>query len=144
MDTDTKSIYGEYFKYTEEYQTKYGKHSVVLMQVGAFFEVYGIKLADGDDIVRSQIAHFAEICQLNVSAKTQSYDNGTIVMAGFRDFTIDKYITKLTENGYTVPVFVQEKDGKVIRRVLDKVYSPGTFISCETYSNNAIYNGINE
>ena len=142
MDTDTKSIYGEYFKYTEEYQTKYGKHSVVLMQVGAFFEVYGIKLAEGDDIVRSQIAHFAEICQLNVSAKTQSYENGTIVMAGFRDFTIDKYITKLTENGYTVPVFVQEKDGKVIRRVLDKVYSPGTFISCETDSNNAISNNI--
>ena len=142
MDTDTKSIYGEYFKYTEEYQTKYGKHSVVLMQVGAFFEVYGIKLADGDDIVRSQIAHFAEICQLNVSAKTQSYENGTIVMAGFRDFTIDKYITKLTENGYTVPVFVQEKDGKVIRRVLDKVYSPGTFISCETDSSNAISNNI--
>ena len=142
MDTDTKSIYGEYFKYTEEYQKKYGKHSVVLMQVGAFFEVYGIKLADGDDIVRSQITHFAEICQLNVSAKTQSYDNGTIVMAGFRDFTIDKYITKLTENGYTVPVFVQEKDGKVIRRVLDKVYSPGTFISCETDSNNAISNNI--
>jgi DNA mismatch repair protein MutS len=142
MDTDTKSIYGEYFKYTEEYQTKYGKHSVVLMQVGAFFEVYGIKLAEGDDIVRSQITHFAEICQLNVSAKTQSYENGTIVMAGFRDFTIDKYITKLTENGYTVPVFVQEKDGKVIRRVLDKVYSPGTFISCETDSNNAISNNI--
>jgi DNA mismatch repair protein MutS len=142
MDTDTKSIYGEYFKYTEEYQTKYGKHSVVLMQVGAFFEVYGIKLADGDDIVRSQIAHFAEICQLNISAKTQSYENGTIVMAGFRDFTIDKYITKLTENGYTVPVFVQEKDGKVIRRVLDKVYSPGTFISCETDSSNTISNNI--
>ncbi len=142
MDTDTKSIYGEYFKYTEEYQAKYGKHSVVLMQVGAFFEVYGIKLADGDDIVRSQITHFAEICQLNVSAKTQTYENGTIVMAGFRDFTIDKYITKLTENGYTVPVFVQEKDGKVIRRVLDKVYSPGTFISCETDSNNTISNNI--
>ena len=142
MDTDTKSIYGEYFKYTEEYQLKYGQHSVVLMQVGAFFEVYGIKLADGDDIVRSQITHFAEICQLNVSAKTQTYENGTIVMAGFRDFTIDKYITKLTENGYTVPVFVQEKDGKVIRRVLDKVYSPGTFISCETDSNNTISNNI--
>jgi DNA mismatch repair protein MutS len=142
MDTDTKSIYGEYFKYTEEYQLKYGKHSVVLMQVGAFFEVYGIKLADGDDIVRSEIAHFAEICQLNISAKTQTYENGTIVMAGFRDFTIDKYITKLTENGYTVPVFVQEKDGKVIRRVLDKVYSPGTFISCETDSNNTISNNI--
>lgn len=142
MDTDTKSIYGEYFKYTEEYQAKYGKNSVVLMQVGAFFEVYGIKPADGDDIMRSQITHFAEICQLNVSAKTQAYENGTIVMAGFRDFTIDKYITKLTENGYTVPVFVQEKDGKVIRRVLDKVYSPGTFISCETDSNNTISNNI--
>jgi len=141
MDSEHKSIYSEYFKHTTDYQCMYGVNTVVLMQVGAFFEVYGIKLPDGD-IKRSQIVEFADICQLNISSKTQGYDNGTVVMAGFRDFTIDKYITKLTENGFTIPVFVQEKDGKKITRVLDKVYSPGTFISCDTDSNHLISNNI--
>ena len=39
----SSSIYTEYFKYTKEYQEKYGKNTIVLMQVGAFFEVYGIR-----------------------------------------------------------------------------------------------------
>ena len=138
---ENKSIYSEYFGYTDEYQEKYGLHTVVLMQVGAFFEVYGIKGEDGD-INRSQIVPFTELCQLNISAKTQIYDNGIVVMAGFRDFTVDKYITKLTENGFTVPVFVQHKEGKQIHRVLDKVHSPGTFISCDTDSSATISNHI--
>jgi len=108
MQIENKSIYSEYFDYTNEYQEKYGLHTVVLMQVGAFFEVYGIKGPDGD-IDRSQIVPFTELCQLNISSKTQVYDNGIIVMAGFRDFTVDKYITKLTENGFTVPVFIQRR-----------------------------------
>jgi hypothetical protein len=37
------SIYKEYFQHTKNYQSQYGERTVVLMQVGAFFEVYGIK-----------------------------------------------------------------------------------------------------
>ena len=63
-------------------------------------------------------------------------------MAGFRDYTIDKYIAKLTDNGFTIPVFIQEKTGTEIKRVLHNVYSPGTYISCETDSKPAMSNNI--
>ena len=66
MDSENKSIYSEYFNHTNHYQSIYGLNTVVLMQVGAFFEVYGIKLPDGD-ITRSQIVEFGDICQLNIS-----------------------------------------------------------------------------
>jgi len=142
MDTENKSIYSEYFRYTDQYKLKYGKQTIVLMQVGAFFEVYGVKSLQCDDVTHSEIVQFADICQLNISTKSLVYENGTIMMAGFRDFTIDKYLTKLTEGGYSVVVFIQEKVGKMVRRVLDKVYSPGTFISCDTDSNTTISNHI--
>ena len=54
MSKDNKSIYNLYFDYTDEYITKYGEQSVVFMQVGAFFEIYGVKTPN-DTIERSQI-----------------------------------------------------------------------------------------
>jgi DNA mismatch repair protein MutS len=137
------SIYEDYFKHTNDYKTIYGEQTVVLMQVGAFFEVYGIKNIDTDIITGSNIEKLAEICRLNISTKAQPYGNNEqIVMAGFRDFTVDTYITQLVENGYSVPVFVQIKEDKIIKRVLDKVYSAGTYVSCETDSIAQISNTI--
>ena len=33
----------EYFELTNKYKAIYGENTIVLMQVGAFFEVYGTK-----------------------------------------------------------------------------------------------------
>ena len=33
----------KYFRYTKEHIEKYGEKTIVYMQVGAFFEVYGYK-----------------------------------------------------------------------------------------------------
>jgi len=143
------SIYREYFQRTVEYTAKYGANTVVLIQVGAFFEVYGLKVADNTQNTRSCIDDFAVICNLSVSEKKITFENGSVVMAGFRDYTLDKYIQKLTENGYTAVVFVQEidstaaKTGKpTIKRVLHSVHSPGTVISYDTEVSTKITNHI--
>lgn len=137
-----QGIYEEYFRLTREYKTKYGEKTILLMQVGAFFEVYGLKRPTTGDVYGSSIMELSEICQLNVSEKKSNYDNSQILMAGFRDYTIDKYIAKLVECGYTLPVFIQEKVGKVVKRVFDQVYSPGTIISCETDAQSSMTNNI--
>ena len=132
-------IYYEYFNQTKNYQKQYGLKTVVLMQVGAFFEVYGIKNTN-NEIVESIIEEFSNVCQLNISEKKISYGGGQIVMAGFRDFTLEKYLSILTENGFTVPVFIQEKNGKEVLRILSKVYSSGTYISCDNDSSPRMTN----
>ena len=143
-----ETIHHEYFKHTKKYTSEYGAKTVVLMQVGAFFEVYGLKDAECN-ISGSCINEFSSICGLNVSEKTTfefvdtvDKKKKVILMAGFRDFMIDKYLSKLTEAGYTAAVFVQEKQGKTVLRKLDHVYSPGTYISCDTDSNNRLSNNI--
>ena len=142
MSETTSNIYDEYFRLTNKYRDLYADNVIVLLQVGAFFEIYGIKSKVSGDITGSNIENIAEICQLNISEKKITYNDGNVIMAGFRDFTLDKYISKLTEHGYTIPVYVQEKSGKIVTRVLDHVYSPGTLISCDTDTSPIMTNNI--
>jgi DNA mismatch repair protein MutS len=138
--SSTSSIYKEYFEYMKEYQKKYGKKTVVLLQVGAFFEIYGFSNCQSSP--ENVIEEVSEICQLNISEKKYTYEDKQILMGGFRDFTLEKYVTKLTESGYTVPVFIQEKTGKDVIRKLDHVYSIGTFLSCDVDSSPRMTNNI--
>ena len=125
------SIYKDYIDYTRQYQEKYGKQCIVLLQVGAFFEVYGFKNGKTGVIEESEILEFSQICNLNMSEKKITYDNRQVFMAGFRDYTLDKYLQKLTEHSYTAVVYIQQKDGKQITRILDSIHSPGTYLSYE-------------
>jgi len=138
---ETNKITKEYFDLSKEYTAKYGKETIVLLQVGAFFEVYGLKDESGK-ITESNIEEFSNMCQLNIADKKMVYNSKQIVMAGFRDYALDKNLQKITEYGYTAVVYVQEKDGKNIKRILHGVFSAGTYISCETDSLPQITNNI--
>lgn len=130
--SDDSGIYAEYFRLTSEYQAKYGDKMVVLLQVGSFFEVYGMKDSETNIITGSAISQFCQMCQLVMSERTYKYQNNTIIMAGFRDYALEKYIPKITENGYTAVVYVQEKEGKKVNRVFHAVYSAGTYLPYES------------
>ncbi len=137
-----QSITAEYFQITKEYQKKYGKNTILLMQVGAFFEVYGLKNVQTGEVKGSEIVDFSQVCQLNVSEKKVYVNGDVIVMAGFRDYTLEKYIQKLSENGYTAVVYVQEKDGKNVTRKFHSVYSAGTYIAYDNDSSPQPTNNI--
>jgi len=136
------TIYGEYFKYTREYQEKYGENTIVLMQVGTFLEVYGVRDPQSGELVLSKIKEFASLCQFNIAEKKATYNHdprsaaGQLMMAGFMHYLLDKYLPKMLDGGFTVVVFLQEKETSDPRagykRVLHKIYSPGTYLSCDT------------
>jgi hypothetical protein len=104
------SLIKDYFTLAEKYETEYGKRTIVLMQVGAFFEVYGQIVNTGNTAADnktvctgSRIDDFCVICELAKANKIPG-----ILMAGFRDYGIDKYLKKLQEAGYTSVVYVQD------------------------------------
>jgi len=124
----------EYFTLTDKYTAEYGANTVVLLQVGAFFEVYGQVMpatatADSSTGVTcsgSRIDDFCVICELAKANKIPG-----IVMAGFRDYGLDKYLKKLQDAGYTVVVYVQDGLKNPPVRILQGIYSPGTFFSTD-------------
>jgi len=125
------SLIAQYYKYCEEYKNKYGEKTVVLIQVGSFFEVYGEK--SGDVYIKSPLAKISQLCCLNIARKNEKN-----VMIGFRDYQLDKYIEILINAGWTVPVFVQDAQCSNTTRSLLKIYSPGTtfLVNDQKISNN--------
>ena len=118
----------EYFSLTEKYIAEYGEKTIVLMQVGAFFEVYGLRHTSGE-LRGSDIINFSRICDLNIADKKQCVGKEGVVMAGFSHYMIDKYLKKLQESGYTIIVFTQDEQAKNTTRSLAGIYSPGTYFS---------------
>lgn len=116
----------EYFDLTKKYQNDYGDETILLMQVGAFFEVYAKRDNKTQTFTGSRITDFSQICELNVVEKIAK---DSIWFAGFKDFQIEKYIKKIQDAGFTVVVYTQDESMKNTNRSLAGIFSPGTYFS---------------
>ena len=126
----------DYFKKTDDLKRDYGNKSIVLIQVGAFYEVYGLyeDNNDGSSLTGSNINEFSSKCELNISKKNICVGSKPVAMAGFRDYMLDKYLNKLQDMGYTVAVYSQDEKAAGTTRSLTGIYSPGTFFTNEATS----------
>ena len=122
----------EYFELTKKYQDEYGENTILLMQVGAFFEVYGISNKNTNMLTGSKIIDFSQICELNIVEKNSCVGVDNVMMAGFKDIMIEKYIKKIQEAGFTAVVYVQDEATKNTTRSLAGIFSPGTYFHTET------------
>jgi DNA mismatch repair protein MutS len=126
------SLITEYFELTKRFQDEYGENTILLMQVGAFFEVYGILNKETNTITSSKISDFSQICELNVVDKNTCVGKNNVMMAGFKDFMIEKYLRKIQDNGFTAVVYTQDENSKNTTRSLAGVFSPGTYFQTES------------
>jgi DNA mismatch repair protein MutS len=122
----------EYFDLTKRYQDEYGVNTILLMQVGSFFEVYGIYNNKTESITGSRIIDFSQICELNIVEKNTCVGSDNVMMAGFKDMQIEKYIKKIQDAGFTAVVYTQDEAAKNTTRSLGGIFSPGTYFHTET------------
>ena len=137
-----EKVLDEYMRLSALYQDKYGPKTIVLYQIGKFYEVYGYKHPDHDIIQGSIVEEFADVCDLKFTAKKMTYQNKyPVYMAGIpvAPYQLEKYKGILLENQYTIVLYVEADDQstntkqKKIRK-LEGVYSPGTYIPEDTTS----------
>lgn len=128
------SLITDYFNITKKYINEYGEKTLLLMQVGAFFEVYGIRNKQNEQIISSKICDFAQICELNIVDKHVCVGSDDVVMAGFKDIMIEKYLKKMQNAGFTTVVYTQDANEKNTTRSLAGIFSPGTYFQTETAS----------
>ena len=124
----------EYFELTKKYQDDYGENTILLMQVGAFFEVYGLLDKKINIISGSKIQDFSRICDLSVVEKNVCVGKNDVVMAGFKELYVEKYVKKIKEAGFTAVVYVQNEAAKNTTRSLAGIFSPGTYFSNDSTS----------
>ena len=146
QDWDDMNMTTEYFERTKFYREKYGANTIVLMQCGTFYEMYGHKTTAETEYKGSLIHEFSLKCNMTISAKKikGGENQETIYMAGFRDYSLEKYVKKLVDHEYTVVVISQREEdkqsqqnqqksgAKKMERYVEGIYSPGTHMSYET------------
>jgi DNA mismatch repair protein MutS len=117
----------EYFSIQDKYIKEYGEKTILLYQCGAFFEVYTKVDSETRTITDQRVIDFQSYTELS-----DAYKNDTTSMLGFRDYSLDKYIKKIQNNGYTAVVYAQDAPTKNTTRSLFGVFSPGTFFSVDS------------
>ena len=88
----------DYFKLTSVLKERHGDKSVILMQNGTFYEIYGLKR--DNDIVGSSILDLSKLCDLHIADKKLVIDKIDVVQAGFgiREHIMEKYLKKMVSN----------------------------------------------
>jgi len=139
------SIVKDYLEYTQQWRKEYGDKTLVLLQVGSFFESYSLRNSDGsiygiDSPSGSNVEEFASINDMIIANKNSLWDGKQVVMAGVGVAYIEKYIKKLQQHDYTVVIYKQDVNGKNTTRSLSEIISPGTFFTQESeeLSNNVM------
>jgi DNA mismatch repair protein MutS len=141
-------IVKEYLDLTKKYKADYGDKTIVLMEVGSFYEVYALINPDGNyngtngmgtngmgtngmgananTYIGSNIEEFAKINDMVIAKKSTFVDKLQVVMAGVGTAYADKYIQKMQDHDYTVVIYKQDLINKTSRN-LSEIISPGTY-----------------
>lgn len=131
-NSDDKNTIDIYFEYQEKYSKLYGNKTIVFMQIGSFHEAYsteteGYNIRELEPILNVKFTRrFTASKKYN---KNIPVDRNSPYLLGFPSISLAKYLSILTENGYTAVIFDQAKDGDKIKRFLVGIYSPGTYLS---------------
>ena len=123
-------IYDFYFECTTKLQEKYGNRSIVFLKVGSFYELYGIRNSNNE--YNTNIEDVSRICGIVVKVLkhvNKESTNGNTYMAGFPDYALEKFLKLVVEEDYTVAVYDQVKEDKIVTRELSQICSKGTTIN---------------
>jgi len=105
------------------YEEKYGKNTVILMEIGSFFEIY--ETNEG-----GKSKEIAEILNIQLTRKNKNIlgiSEKNHYLAGIPSNNLDKYLKLLIQtNEWTIVLIRQTKqDDKTVVRWLDRIISPG-------------------
>ncbi|KAB7887901.1 MutS-related protein [Poseidonibacter ostreae] len=116
-----------YFKLQRLFEKKYGKNTVVLMEIGTFFEVYEV---NNDEEQVGKAKEIAELLNIQLTRKNKTILENSPenpIMAGVPAISLEKHLARIiSEQKYTIVLIKQKGVPPNVSRYLDTVVSPGT------------------
>ncbi len=126
--TDKKKLLTEvYFELQTYFETKYGKDTVIFMEIGTFFEVYEV---NNDDMQVGKAKEMAELLNIQLTKKNKNIIENSVknpLLAGVPAVSFERYLARLIqEKKYTVIVIRQKGLPPKVSRYVSQIISPGT------------------
>ncbi len=141
-----------YFELQEYLEEKYGEDTIILMEIGSFYELYEV---DNEELSIGKAKEIANILNIQLTRKNKSILENSIsnpLLAGVPSVSIDRYLSRLISfKKYTIVIIKQKGETPNIKRYLSNIISPGTnfdfvdedsesnIVSVVIDSNNSIY-----
>jgi DNA mismatch repair protein MutS len=128
-------IIDDYLNYQDVYRNKYGENTIILMQVGSFFELYSIN--DNCPFMNK----IGDICNIQISRKNKTIkevSKNNPLMAGFPLYVLNKFIQILLQNNFTIVVIEQVSQPPNPERKITEIISPSTNINITNKKSNYI------
>jgi DNA mismatch repair protein MutS len=124
------TIIDDYIDYTAKYTALYGEDTLVLINIGDFYEIYGVD--NSSETAGANLPRVCDILNIQASRKNKSIaenHRGNPLMAGFPKSSLKKYLDVLLMNaGYTVVLVEQVTPPPQPRREVTRVLSPSTYL----------------
>ena len=131
-----QTIFEEYLEYHHQYVTKYGDQTVVLMEVGSFFELYGIETKDTQLGVVTEVGKLLNIVVTRKNKKIKENNFKNPLMAGFPNHALEKFLKILLAHNYTIILIEQVTPAPNPDRKVTHIYSPSTYLETSPNSFN--------
>lgn len=116
-----------YFDLQRHFEEKYGKDTVVFMEIGTFFEVYEV---NNDEEQVGKAKEIAELLNIQLTKKNKNIienSDKNPLLAGVPAVSFERYLNRIiSEQKYTVIVVKQKGNPPKISRYIAQIVSPGT------------------
>jgi len=127
LEDKTLLLTQTYFKLQKYYEKKYGKDTIVLIEIGTFFEVYEV---NNDEEKIGKAKEIAELLNIQLTRKNKNIleNNQTNpLMAGVPAVSLEKHLAKIIQaSKYTIVIVKQVGTPPNVKRIIDTIISPGT------------------
>ena len=127
LNNKEKLLTQSYFELQKLFEEKYGKDTVVFMEIGTFFEVYEV---NNDDLQIGKAKEIAELLNIQLTKKNKNIvenSDKNPLLAGVPSVSFERYLNRLiAEQKYTIIVVKQKGNPPNISRYVAQIVSPGT------------------
>ena len=116
-----------YFDLQSHFEEKYGRDTVVFMEIGTFYEVYEV---NNDEEQIGKAKEMAELLNIQLTKKNKSIRENSSknpLLAGVPAVSFERYLNRvIQEQKYTIIVVKQKGTPPKISRYIAQIVSPGT------------------
>lgn len=121
------NLISEYLELQKQYIREYGNNTLVMMEVGSFYELYAVSEAELNALKEACVLMGIRITRKNNKTPKDNVDVSNPYMAGITSIAFNKYMKILLNNNFTVVKIDQVTPPPNPKREVTRIYSPGTY-----------------
>ena len=127
LNSKDKLLTEIYFDLQLFFEEKYGKNTIVFMEIGSFFETYEV---NNETHQIGKAKEVSELLNIQLTRKNKSILENSLqnpLLAGIPSVSLDRYLSRMVQTKkYTIVLVRQKGEPPHVKRYISNIISPGT------------------